>query len=289
MRSTKRKALLALVPITLAAAAAALSAPNATAALPVVSMERVVVQAQVEPWLDRNTALPGDSGVKEVQRALRAKGFTTAVDGFFGDRTRAAYAAWQRRLGHSGLGANGIPGASTLASLGQNRFTVTQKVLVGARVTHSGEVVNQRTKNMLVEADAKLRWAINVEKGSYVPNDCATDSACTHGGGGAVDITVDWSGNGACNFTDAERSKAWNTVKALRTVGFAAWLRERGSTWCPHIHGIAVGDPGTTIQAADQVGDYYAGKNALRNHGPDNTPSAFRVPFTWWEQYQRAN
>lgn len=284
MRSTRSKLLRALVPLTLAAATAAALAPNATA-LPTVPMDRVVVQAQVEPWLDRNTALPGDAGVKEVQRALRAKGFSAAVDGFYGDGTRAAYAAWQRRLGHTGNGANGVPGLGSLTKLGNNRFTVTNKIVLGSHVTHSGETVNQRTKNMLVEADSKVRWTLDVTKGSYVPNDCTTNSACTHGGGGSVDISVDWSGNGACNLTDLERNQAWSSVKALRTVGFAAWYRVRTSSWCPHIHAIAIGDTDSTIEAVNQVGDYYAGKNGLRDHGPDNTPSAFRVPFIWWEKY----
>lgn len=285
MRSTRWKIPRALVPITLVAATMAVSAPSATAALPNVSMDLVVVQAQVEPWLDRNTPISGDLSVKEVQRALRAKGFSTPVDGWYGDSTRAAYAGWQRRLGSTGNGANGIPGLSSLTKLGENRFTVSRKIIVGSRVSYSGEIVNQRTKNMVVEADAKVAWLIDVEKGSYVADDCSTDSACTHGGGGAIDITVDWSRNGACNMTDLERSRAWNTVKALRTVGFAAWFRGKGATWCPHIHAIAVGDTAMTVQAANQVGDYYAGKNGLRDHGPDNTPTAYRKPFTWWERY----
>lgn len=266
----------------------AAAAPSAGAELPTVNMDQVTVQSQVEPWLDRNTGLTGDASVRKVQRALRAKGFGTIVDGHFGDQTRADYAAWQRRLGHSGRGANGIPGPGSLTELGTNRFTVERKVLVGPRVSYSGVTLNRRTRKMLVEADSKVSWRLDAEKGSYVSGDCGTTSACTHGGGGAVDLEVNWSRNGECNLSHVERNRAWRTVEALRTVGFAAWLRTPSQgRWCFHIHAIAVGDTATTINAANQVGDYFVGKNALANHLPENTPVEFRVPFTWWERYLR--
>ena len=30
------------------------------------------------------------------------------------------------------------------------------------------------------------------------------------------------------------------------------------------------------------------GKNGLANHAADDTPTAYRMPFTWWEKYQRS-
>jgi hypothetical protein len=36
------------------------------------------------------------------------------------------------------------------------------------------------------------------------------------------------------------------------------------------------------------VHDYYVGKNGLKSHGPDDTPTNYRVGFTWWEKYRRS-
>ncbi|GAA3248210.1 hypothetical protein ACFO1B_39250 [Dactylosporangium siamense] len=40
-------------------------------------------------------------------------------------------------------------------------------------------------------------------------------------------------------------------------------------------------------EAANQVHDYYFGRNGLANHAADDTPSDYRVAFTWWEKDQR--
>lgn len=77
-------------------------------------------------------------------------------------------------------------------------------------------------------------------------------------------------------------------MRALRRVGFAAWLRTPSqSNWPYHIHAIAVGDTYMHREAANQVADYYAGKNGLASHAPDNTPRDFRASFMWWEWYKR--
>lgn len=81
----------------------------------------------------------------------------------------------------------------------------------------------------------------------------------------------------------------WQTVRALRVVGFAAWFRPAiAGVWPAHIHAMAIGD--TDMDARNgiqQVADYYAGRNGLSTHAADNTPAAYRVPFTWWERVAR--
>jgi hypothetical protein len=242
---------------------------------PAVSMERLVVQAQVEPFRGDQPDLPGDGAVEMVQRALGEEGFEATVDGWFGSETAAVYADWQESLGYSGLGANGIPGPTSLAALAEGRFQVEDEIQIGSRTSFSGRTVNQRTRAMLVEAESILGQDIVLSQGSY--NAGGVDaSAGTHDGGGAVDVSV----------SALSTTQRWETVKALRTVGFAAWLRtpDQGP-WPYHIHAIAIGDTDLSIAARNQVADYYVGKNGLASHAADNTPDAYQVPFTWWEKY----
>ena len=240
-----------------------------------ISMQNLVVQSQVEPFRGDQPDLPGDAAVEAVQRALVEEGFDVAVDGWFGSETAGVYADWQENLGYSGLGANGIPGPASLAALGEGRFAVTDEIRIGSQTTFSGRTVNQRTRDMLVEARSILGFDIVLSQGSY--NAGGVDaSAGTHDGGGAVDISV----------SDLSTTQRWETVAALRTVGFAAWLRtpDQGP-WPYHIHAIAIGDTDLSIAARDQVADHYTGKNGLASHAADNTPEAYRRPFTWWEKY----
>jgi hypothetical protein len=115
-----------------------------------------------------------------------------------------------------------------------------------------------------------------LSKGSFDTSD--NGSAHTHDGGGVVDINTD--GWGA--------TRRGQTVRALRTVGFAAWVRtpDDDPDFEVHIHAVAVADPSMHIQAANQVADYYGGRNALASHRLDRTPSTYRAPFTWWERYR---
>jgi len=242
---------------------------------PAVSMERLVVQSQVEPFRGDQPDLPGDAAVEMVQRALGEEGFDAAVDGWFGSETAAVYADWQASLGYSGLAANGIPGPASLAALAEGRFQVEDEIQVGSRTAFSGQTVNQRTRVMLAEAESILGHDVVLSQGSYNPGGVGA-SAGTHDGGGAVDVSV----------SDLGTTQRWETVKALRTVGFAAWFRtpDQGP-WPYHIHAIAIGDTDLSIAARNQVADYYVGRNGLASHAADDTPDAYRVPFTWWEKY----
>jgi hypothetical protein len=274
---------------TLAAGAAGLglvaavvaTAPSASAALPSVDMARVLAAAQVEPRCGQRAGLADNASTILVQRALSAKGLGTTADGWYGNGTTSSYAAWQRRLGYSGIDANGLPGKGSLTTLGANRFRVTHPVTLGSRNdTYGGKRVNTRTRLMLAAADARVPFAIRLTQGSYNP--CGVGaSAGTHDGGGVVDVTV----------TGLTTSQRWQLVRALRTVGFAAWLRTPAQGFSYHVHAVAIGDPDVWQRdgghvARDQVCDYYKGLNGLASHAADNTPTAYRVAFTWWERFK---
>lgn len=86
--------------------------------VPVVTPTTVHV-SKVQP-LSHN----GEVGI--VQKALKTLGlYTAVVDGQFGPKTMAAYAAWQRKLGYTGADADGKPGIKSLTALGQRyKFNV---------------------------------------------------------------------------------------------------------------------------------------------------------------------
>jgi len=91
--------------------------------------------------------------------------------------------------------------------------------------------------------------------------------------------------------TSLSTTQRWQLVGALRTVGFAAWLRTPAQGFSYHVHAVAIGDPDIWQRdgghvARDQVCDYYKGLNGLASHAADNTPSAYRVSFTWWERFK---
>jgi len=222
--------------LLLGAAPAHAAAPRP---LPVVDMTAVVLAAQVEGYRGNQVGLRDDASTALVQLALNARGYRVVVDGHYGRATTAAYAKFQRSLGYRTIDANGIPGPSSLAALGRDRFTVGNVVQVGSRQDRYGlKRVNTRTKLMLAAADAGVPWTIVVSQGSYckLQKYCAAASGGTHDGGGALDIKVS-------GLTTTQR---WRTVRALRAAGFAAWLRtpgQCGGCWPYHIHAIAIGTP----------------------------------------------
>lgn len=268
------------------AAGAALAVPTLfatateAAAATTVDMEMVLLACQVDPPKAGTGTTPGaQAHVLAVEQALQAKGLLASAqtDGHYGTSTVEAYAAWQRSLGYTGIDANGVPGRTSLTQLGSGRYDVTRPVATGSRTdTYGGKRVNTRTATMLRAADAKFSWSLTLTQGSY--NTTNPDSAGTHDGGGVVDISV----------SSLSTTQRWQTVQALRTVGFAAWLRTPDDGFAYHIHANAISDPDMSVQARNQIHDYYFGKNGLANHATDNTPSQYRVAFTWWEQYQRA-
>ncbi|MER5700653.1 peptidoglycan-binding protein [Micromonospora sp. NPDC002296] len=248
-----------------------------TAGRPVVDMEATVLAAQIDPRRSDDTLTPGaKSSVLAVEQALQAQNLLKAqwVDGYFGTETISAYAAYQRSLGYTGLAANGLPGTTSLTKLGQNRYTVGNTIGPGTRVQRDGYVVDARTQAMLAEAQRLLGHTLVLEQGSYNVGGDPT-SAGTHDGGGVVDIAV-------TGMTAATRTAV---VRALRQVGFAAWVRNPSQgDWPWHIHAVAINDTDLSSQAQHQAGDYHLGMNGLADRGPDDGP---RIPIRTWEQYQR--
>jgi peptidoglycan hydrolase-like protein with peptidoglycan-binding domain len=259
--------------------ASAAVSPAQAAALPAVDMEATVLAAQIDPRRADNTLTPGaKASVLAVEQALQARGLLDArwVDGYFGTTTITAYAAYQRSLGYTGLAANGLPGASSLAALGQGRFTVTRVIGPGTKIQRDGYTINTRTQAMLTETEHLLGFRLVLAQGSYNPGGDPT-SAGTHDGGGVVDINID--GKSAATRTAIAR--------ALRQVGFAAWIRNPSQAdWPWHIHAAAISDTDLSTQAQNQTGDYYLGLNGLANHGPDDGP---RIAIHTWEDYQRTH
>ncbi|UBU13009.1 peptidoglycan-binding domain-containing protein [Nonomuraea gerenzanensis] len=247
------------------------------AVLPSVSMEATVKAAQIDPRRPDSTLTPGaKAGVLLVEQALRDRSLLDAkwVDGYFGTTTVAAYAKYQRSLGLTGLDANGLPGKVSLTKLGAGRFKVTAVIDPGARVDDGGFVVNARTHGMLTEAERLLGRDLALDQGSYNPGGDPT-SAGTHDGGGVVDVSV--AGMSAATRTAVTR--------ALRVVGFAAWVRSpQQGDWPWHVHAVAISDPSLSSQAQHQVGDYYLGLNGLANRGRDDGPA---VTIRTWEEYRR--
>lgn len=269
--------------LTATAAVAAVAStglhPSSAHAAATVNLEKALLAAQLDPVKDGTGLTPGAAAsVRQIEQALVATGHLDAkyVDGHFGTATRTAYTAWQKSLGYSGLGANGLPGQASLRALGKGRFTVTRPVSLGARTTFDGHPFTKRTVSMLREAFRLAGVTPKVEQGSYSPGEDPTSKG-THDGGGAVDLDA-----------EALTSKqATKVVRSLRQVGFAAWLRtpDQGK-WPLHIHGIAVNDPDQHVTAQTQVGRYYQGRNGLKNNRPDDGPKVTKVT---WEEYLRTS
>ena len=251
---------------------------SAATTLPAVDMEKTVKAAQIDPRRADDTHTPGaTASVLLVEQALQAKHLLAAkwVDGYFGTTTVTAYAAYQRSLGYTGLAANGLPGTASLTKLGQGRFTVTRRISPGARIDlGGGVVVNARTEAMLTAAEHALGRTLALDQGSYNPGGDPT-SAGTHDGGGVVDVSVK-------GMTAAYRV---TVARALRRVGFAAWVRTPSQgDWPYHIHAVAISDTDLSSQAQHQVGDYYLGLDGLADHGPDDGPE---VTIRTWEEFRR--
>ena len=287
-RSTSRRtaALIAgaaIASMTMAQSAAAVPPPEATTtAKPAINMERLLVAAQLDQYRPGNRHTAGAvKSVKRVQRQLRRRGFNVAVDGNFGGQTMNGYAAWQRRLGYSGLDASGMPGETSLKRLAGKRFTVTRVVRPGARRAWSGVTLNVRTIRMLKTAGHLVggrSCTLDATKGSYTGPD--SSSQATHAGGGAVDLSV--------------RTRCGRSIKRivakLRQVGFAAWYRNW--TGNQHIHAVAISDPDMSTEIAfpgwfdmrEQVVGFAQGKDGLNGATTGEMTRRLRT----WEQFKRS-
>src|SRR4051794_19701037 len=163
------------------AATAAVAAPAVAAppipippSKPSVNMEKVLLAAQWDPRKTGEQITPGaKASVKIVERRLAKKGYLgkSLVDGHFGSSTVSAYAAWQRHLGYSGLGATGLPGPTSLKKLLGKKFFLYNIVHIGKHVSYSDETVNLRTRRMLRAAGRRVAKGcqLDIPQGSYTP------------------------------------------------------------------------------------------------------------------------
>lgn len=136
------------------------------------------------------------------------------------------------------------------------------------RVWVDGKVLNTRTADMLALWQFNCLTNFYVLQGSYNKGG-VTQSAGTHDGGGAVDISVyGWSDE----FTR-------HVVLEGRKVGFAVWYRPTiRNLWTEHLHGIAIGDPELSSGARGQVSEYYAGGDGLVGGSRDTGPRLSPIP-----------
>ncbi|MFF8831399.1 CHAP domain-containing protein [Streptomyces sp. NPDC015131] len=137
------------------------------------------------------------------------------------------------------------------------------------RTTYGGRTVNQRTKVMLEQAAERFGGTFRLSQGSYSTGVAA--SAGTHDGGGVVDIA----------------SSSNTLLKALRQVGFAAWVRSPAEGFSWHIHACAIGDREMAPGARSQVSAYFNGRNGLRGNGPDSAPASVGRPMPAWASKYR--
>src|SRR6185312_17140492 len=109
---------------------------------------------------------------------------------------------------------------------------------------------------------------INIFQQAY--NSSVSASAGTHGSGGALDHARASEGE----------TRIW------RECGWADW--RRGSPYDSmddHNHGVVIGCPHLSGEAADQVYDYKCGRNGLADNGADPGPDVLYI--TWQDAYDK--
>lgn len=144
-----------------------------------------------------------------------------------------------------------------------------------------GRSTDDRTATQLVEAQRLAKTVFQYSQGSY--NHGVSASGSTHDGGGVIDIRTIPLGS---------RDKKLEVVKALRKVGFAAWLRPYvKGLWGEHIHAVSIQKGGKDARgvlspsAHRQVIAYYSGRDGLAGNRPDPHASMGIKPRTW-EKYK---
>ncbi|HEX9091265.1 MAG TPA: LysM domain-containing protein [Anaerolineales bacterium] len=122
------------------------------------------------------------------------------------------------------------------------------------RVHINHYTINTRTYVMLQQAALLYGGEIDVAGGAIIQgsyNTNSLDSLDAHLGGGEVDISVTRPNSDYVLYTEIEP-----LIRALRTAGFAAWLRdddEMGTGSGIYIHAIAIGDIDLSPAAEEQL------------------------------------
>lgn len=215
------------------------------------------------------------SANKVIQSALNKEFGGVVVDGDYGPQTKAAYIKWQQKIGESAKPWDGLPGRVSLPPLGIKYnfivdFTAPPTPPAGAepahnytRTTYTGRTVNQRTKDMLIQAQRIYGGDFYLSQGSYNAGGVSA-SAGTHDGGGAVDIA----------------SSSTNLLIALKRAGFAAWIRTPAEGFAYHIHALAIGDRELAASAKNQITSFFNGRNALVSNARDTHPDRYYPAWT---------
>jgi hypothetical protein len=122
------------------------------------------------------------------------------------------------------------------------------------RVNINGYIINTRTYLMLQQTALLYGGQVDVAGGSIFQGSYSKDDLTNldiHLGGGAVDISVTRPNSNYVLYTEIEP-----LIRALRTVGFAAWLRDDGEIGPGseiYIHAIAIGDIDLSLAAQEQL------------------------------------
>lgn len=138
-----------------------------------------------------------------------------------------------------------------------------------SRVQWRGVTLDERTRDMLIEAEKVAGVKFTPTQGSYSTSVSA--SAGTHAGGGAVDLSD--RGHSATT-----RDKV---VRALWKVGFAAAHRTAPPFSGSHYHAIAIGCRDLSASAARQVREMSAGGDGLVGPAPGPVVTLGVKPTTW--------
>lgn len=139
-------------------------------------------------------------------------------------------------------------------------------------ITWRGYRFDKMTVAAIQDVEDRLGFALHVEQGSYNAGGVSA-SAGTHDGGGAVDV--------------APTAHPATVVKAMRSVGFAAWHRlPSQGPWGEHIHAVLIGNAKLSPAAARQVDAYERGDNGLASnlHDPSWRPSPIK-PYVYREDW----
>ena len=143
-----------------------------------------------------------------------------------------------------------------------------------ARVTWRGVTLDERTRDMLVEAEKLCGIKLVPTQGSYSTSVDA--SAGTHSGGGVVDLSD----------TGHSAETRRKVVTALRRVGFAAFWRTSPPFSSTHYHAVAIGCPDLSAAASRQVLEWKSGGDGLVGDYLDPHRDLGIAPTTW-EAYLR--
>lgn len=141
------------------------------------------------------------------------------------------------------------------------------------KVWRNGKCLTRRVWDLIADVEKELGIDLVVVQGSFNRGG-VRQSAGTHDGGGAFDISV----------RGMSEQTAIRVVVALRKRYGDAWLRSPKYGWParlggPHIHCIVADEPGLSYGARQQVYAYNNGRNGLASRARDPFPRPAQHPF----------